>query len=88
MEVSTMTETSKNFRTVSVVVLPDGRLDTANAAAYTGYSVKTLAMWRTAGTGPRFVKKGRIFYYIEDLDEWLAASSRVTSTAQAAQSLN
>jgi hypothetical protein len=38
---------------------------------------------RCQGTGPRFIKRGRVFYYQEDLDAWLAQAERVTSTAQA-----
>lgn len=56
---------------VQVTVLPDGRLDAKNAAAYLGLSVKTLAMKRCTGKGPRFVKRGRIFYFKHDLDSWL-----------------
>ena len=66
-----------------VTILPDGRMDAVNAARYLGLAPKTLAMWRSNGSGPRFIKRGRIFYYREDLDEWLNASGRVTSTAQA-----
>lgn len=47
-------------------------------------SVKTLAMMRCAGTRPQFVKRGRVFYYREDLDEWLRAG-RAASTAQVTQ---
>jgi hypothetical protein len=65
-----------------VVMYPDGRLDTKNTAAYTGLSAKTLAMMRCNGKGPKFVKRGRIFYYREDLDAWLM-EGRVQSTAQA-----
>jgi hypothetical protein len=67
-----------------VVVLPDGRMDAKNAASYLGLSEKTLAMKRCEGTGPRFVKRGRIFYFQADLDAWVAAG-RVMTTAQAAQ---
>lgn len=70
-------------RQVEIMVFPDGRLDTKNAAAYLGLSEKTLAMMRCQGTGPRFIKRGRVFYYQEDLDAWLAQAERVTSTAQA-----
>jgi len=66
----------------SVLVLPDGRMDTKNAATYCGLSTKTLAMWRSQGTGPKFLKLGRVFYYREDLDVWLK-SGVVNSTAQA-----
>lgn len=71
-----------NPRSVEVRMYPDGRMDTTNAAAYTGLSQKTLAMKRSNGTGPKFVKRGRIFYYKRDLDEWLEAGL-AKSTAQA-----
>ena len=70
--------------TVNVVVLPDGRMDPKNASTYCGLSVKTLAMKRCNGTGPKFVKLGRVFYFREDLDAWLQRG-RVVSTAQALQ---
>jgi hypothetical protein len=56
---------------VEVDWLPDGRMDTENAATYTGRSVKTLAQWRCRRIGPRYVKRGRIYYYKDDLDAWL-----------------
>jgi hypothetical protein len=67
---------------VEVTILPDGRMDVKNAAMYLGLSVKTLAMMRCNGTGPKFVKRGRVFYYRDDLDQWLLAG-KATSTAQA-----
>ena len=71
-------------QTANVVVLPDGRMDPKNASTYCGLSVKTLAMKRCNGTGPKFVKLGRIFYFREDLDAWLQRN-RVVCTAQAQQ---
>lgn len=68
--------------TVGVVMLPDGRMDPKNASIYSGLSVKTLAMKRCNGTGPKFVKRGRIFYFREDLDAWLQRG-RISTTAQA-----
>ena len=68
---------------VEVFILPDGRLDTANTSAYLGVKEKTLAMWRCQGIGPRFIKRGRVFYFKEDLDAWIMQAERVTSTAQA-----
>ena len=68
---------------IEVVVLPDGRLDAKNAAVYLGLKVKTLAMLRCAGRGPKYVKRGRVFYFREDLDDWLRGGQAV-STAQAA----
>lgn len=76
---------SENILHKEVVMYPDGRLDAKNASSYIGLSEKTLAMMRCNGTGPRFVKRGRIFYFREDLDSWLNASGRFTSTAQAQQ---
>lgn len=70
---------------VRVVMFPDGRLDAKNAAQYLGLSVKTLAMMRSAGTGPRFLKRGRIFYFLDDLKAWMAEQPRVRSTAEARQ---
>ena len=68
---------------VEIFVLPNGRMDTDSAAAYVGVAPKTLAMWRCQSVGPRFIKRGRVFYYKEDLDEWIGQATRVTSTAQA-----
>jgi hypothetical protein len=68
---------------IRVVVFPDGRLDTYNAAQYLGLSTKTLAMMRSQGTGPKFFKRGRVFYFLEDLRAWLDDRPRVCSTAQA-----
>ena len=68
---------------------PDGRLDRANAAAYTGFAIKTLAMHASAGTGPKFQKiGGRVFYSRQSLDEWLSSFPTVKSTAQARLAAN
>ena len=68
---------------LEIALLPDGRMDTRNAALYLGLSEKTLAMWRCQGTGPAYIKPGRVFYYKEDLDRWLNKGGRLRSTAQA-----
>ena len=65
-----------------IMMLPDGRMNTTQAALYLGLAEKTLAMMRSHGTGPKFIKRGRVFYYKEDLDAWLNEQGRVTSTAQ------
>lgn len=62
---------------------PDGRMDVKNAARYIGLAPKTLAMMRSSGTGPKFVKRGRVFYFRTDIDEWMNAQGRLMSTAQA-----
>lgn len=76
------------FQSIEVTMYPDGRLDTTNAALYLGLKEKTLAMMRGYGTGPKFIKRGRIFYFKEDLDAWLNQQGRFTSTAQAHQISN
>ena len=65
---------------MALKILPDGRMDPKNAAAYLGLAMQTLANKRSDGTGPKFVKRGRIFYYRADLDAWLRAG-RARSTA-------
>ena len=44
---------------------------------------KTLAIMRSVGNGPRFVKRGRVFYFLDDLQSWIAERPRVRSAAQA-----
>lgn len=71
------------METVKVMAYPDGRLDSKNATMYLGKSPKTLDMWRCKGEGPQWIKRGRIFYFLADLDAWLAGNGeRSSSTAQ------
>jgi hypothetical protein len=71
------------YKSVEVNIFPDGRMDVPNASDYVGYSQKTMAMMRCQGTGPQFVKLGRIFYFKEDLDDWIVKNKR-SSTANGA----
>ena len=68
-------DTVLDLSPIQVVMLPDGRMDTTNAALYLGLKPKTLAMMRCEGTGPKFIKKGCIFYFKSD-------GKRYTSTDQ------
>ena len=68
--------------TPEVLILPDGRMDRKNASRYLGRAPKTLAQWAVKGVGPRFVKRGHVWYFKTDLDEWLQ-SGAAQSTAQA-----
>jgi len=77
-----MTITNRQILSIEIIMFPDGRLDAKNASLYLGLKEKTLAMMRGNGTGPKFIKRGRIFYFKEDLDTWLNADGRFTSTAQ------
>jgi Helix-turn-helix domain len=78
-------EVSLRLKTPVIDIFPDGRMDGRNAAHYLGVKEKTMAMWRAGGTGPQFIKRGRIYYYKEDLDAWLNENGRHRSTAQALQ---
>jgi len=71
-------------KSIEVIVFPDGRMDVPNAAKYLGLSEKTLAMMRCQGTGPKFIKRGRIFYFKVDLDEWILKEGKRSSTAKGA----
>jgi len=71
-------------KTIEVVIFPDGRMDSVNSAEYLGLSQKTLAMMRCQGTGPKYIKRGRIFYFKEDLDIWINRDGKRSSTAQGA----
>jgi len=68
--------------TVSVTILPDGRLDTRNAADYIGRKLKTLAQWRSNGVGPVFIKRGRVYYYKDDLDKWLNMDGKQSKSSR------
>lgn len=58
-------------------------LRTQEAAEYCGSSVSTFEKLRLYGGGPRYVKLGRrVVYDPADLDTWLAANRR-TSTSDA-----
>jgi len=74
-----------SLESLVIQMFPDGRLDSKNAALYLGLKEKTLAMMRSVGKGPKFIKRGRIFYFKEDLDCWINASGKSISTAQAMQ---
>lgn len=75
--------TQQQINPIQVVTYPDGRMNTKNASTYTGLSEKTLAMMRCTGKGPKFIKRGRVFYFTADVDAWMNANGRMTSTAQA-----
>lgn len=62
-----------NTRTAQFLSTPDGRLNRAAAAAYLGFSARTLANWQLSGFGPRSHKVGgRRFYWVADLVAFVA----------------
>ncbi len=57
---------------VRVRILPNGNMDSNNAAKYVGRAPKTLAMWRMQGIGQEWTKNGgRVFYNKEALDAFM-----------------
>jgi len=68
--------------TPRLFVHPDGRMDRKNAALYIGCAPKTMADWAMKGLGPRYVLLGgRAFYFMDDLNAWIAAQPRIEGTA-------
>jgi hypothetical protein len=52
-------------------------LSVYGASDYTGIPKSTLDKLRLTGAGPTYLKIGKsVYYMIEDLDEWLNASRR------------
>ena len=59
---------------------PKHYLRTKDAASYIGLAVSTLAKFRVDGSGPRYIRAGRILYDRDDLDAWLASRKRVSTS--------
>ena len=56
-------------------------LRTPDAAVYLALAQSTLEKARLTGTGPRFVKLGRVVGYdIQDLDAWLDERKRLSTS--------
>lgn len=52
-------------------------MDSAGAAAYTGFSVESLKQMRYLGTGPAYSKPaGRVRYHRDDLDVFMREGRR------------
>lgn len=57
--------------------------DTDEAAKHTRSAKFTLEKWRSVGGGPPFIKMGRrVIYDRKDLDAWLAARKRRSTSDQ------
>lgn len=56
------------------------------AAKYAGFSKSKLDKLRLFGDGPVFIKAGRVVLYdIDDLDRWLAARRRTSTSDEGAR---
>jgi len=72
MEAAAMKIDETVVERVRVRVLPNGDMNSNNAAKYVGRAPKTLAMWRMQRTGPEWTKNGgRVFYNKEVLDAFM-----------------
>ena len=71
------------MRTIQTREAPVRRVMTEKEAAeYMRFSPNTLRQWRVEGIGPRYVKsQGSIRYRRDDIDDWLARNSKLTSDA-------
>jgi predicted DNA-binding transcriptional regulator AlpA len=57
------------------------RMDTAEAATYTGLTSSTLTKKRVFGGGPKYIKAGkRVIYDRSDLDAWMASLKRASTS--------
>jgi len=66
-------EKKNSISKTEVEILPDGRMTSESCAAYTGFSMSTLAHYRISGKGPPFVRiEGKVFYKQKEVDRWLA----------------
>jgi predicted DNA-binding transcriptional regulator AlpA len=60
-------------------------LNSEDAAQILGCSARTLASWRIAGDGPKFVAVGRLIRYRRgDLEEWLQSRTRTITVGRVA----
>ncbi len=58
-------------------------LRTRQAAQYCGFAKSTFEKMRVYGGGPRFIRRGGVYYDSRDLDDWLASLPRFRSTSEA-----
>lgn len=73
------------IETPRVFLHPDGRMDRKNTAIYLGCAPKTLADWAMKGIGPKYMMLGgKAFYFVQDLDEWIAEQPRIRGSARTA----
>ena len=63
-------------------MVADDLLDQEQLARLIGTSRNNLAQLRFRGTGPRYIKRGRIILYRRSaVDEWLDAGERTSTSA-------
>lgn len=66
----------EDLERVRITVLPGGRVDRRNAAAFLGRKPQTLARCAMEKSGPPYnVVKGRTYYALHDLEQFAGAGS-------------
>ncbi len=64
-------------------------LNTVEAAELLGIKPSTLRIWRTQSKGPHYQKVGGLVYYKpENVQRWLEAQTRVSTSQKADQRLS
>jgi len=64
-------------------------MDRKNTAIYIGCAPKTLADWAMKGIGPEYIMLGgKTFYFIQDLDAWIAEQPKTKGTARINPAIN
>ena len=67
-----MSKVVETLRVVDTEAVPVYAVNTEDAAAFVGLSVKTLANMRSDGTGPKYLKVGsKVLYRVRDLETWI-----------------
>jgi hypothetical protein len=73
-------EKMMDAQTIQFTIYPDGRMDGwKEHGGVLGPVAEDARNDALAGDGPKFIKRGRIFYFKEDLDEWIARAGQFTS---------
>jgi hypothetical protein len=69
-------EDQNGIERVTVVLLPDGRMDRKSTARYIGCAQQTLAIWALKGVGPRPIRVGgKVFYQKNDVDRFISGEA-------------
>jgi hypothetical protein len=74
-----------NDKLLSTTAMKERRppLDTPGAAIYTGTKPNYLEKLRCTGGGPVYIKrKGKVLYDLDDLDAWLEAGKRRSTSEE------
>ena len=79
---TTHAASARELHTIGALnAIADQPFNNSQAAAYLGVAAITLAKWRVYGLSPAYHKLNRkVSYRRSDLDAWLAANRRVSTS--------